>query len=383
MHDVVIVGASIAGAATAIALAERGRDVLIIERAREWRRKACGEGLFPTGVRELERLGLAAELCERGAPIAGVRFHAGGFVAEAPLGDGHGLGIQRGELDRALLARAEAAGVALRRGEAVTRLSVSGRRATGAVLANGEGVDAHVVVGADGLHSRIRRLAGLETSTRGSRYGVSAHTRTVDPLPPFVEVYFEGGHELYVTPVGDRLANVAVLTGKAGMRRFAGNLEAEFASLLGEHAAFRGGFELSDAPVAAGPFARGTRRAWRANVVLVGDAAGFFDGITGEGMSVALASAPLAAAAIDAYLRDGSFERLRRYDRERRAMVRNSNLLARVSLGLGSRHRLAALAVRNLGRRPDTFARLTAVNSGDAGLRSLRPRDAVALLAGL
>jgi flavin-dependent dehydrogenase len=383
VHDVVIVGGSIAGAATAIALAELGRDVLIIERAPQYRRKACGEGLFPAGVRALERLGLADELRTPSGAIEGVRFHAGGHTAGAPLGGGRGLGIQRAALDQALLARAERAGAQLRRGEAVTRIAVAAGRATGVVLASGEVIAARAVVGADGLHSRVRRLAGLDAPGHGSRYGVSAHVRTPGAVAPFVDVYFEGGYELYVTPVGEGLGNVALLTRRAGMERFAGNLAATFEALLAAHTACRDGFELADEPLAAGPFSRRARRAWRANVVLVGDAAGFFDGISGEGMSVALQTAPLAAAAIDAYLADGAFEELRCYQRARAGIVRNSNLLARLSLAIGARPGTAALAVRNLERRPDTFARLTAINSGDAGLRALRPRDALALLCGL
>src|SRR5213079_605304 len=134
--------------------------------------------------------------------------------------------------------------------------------------------------------------------------------------------FFEGGYELYVTPVGGRIVNAALLSRRAGMRRFAGDLAGEYARLLSAHRAFEGGFRLVDEPVAAGPFAAGCRRAWRANVVLAGDAAGFFDGISGEGMSVALASARDCAVAVDAFLRDGNHEHFRGYDGRRRALVR-------------------------------------------------------------
>jgi flavin-dependent dehydrogenase len=164
------------------------------------------------------------------------------------------------------------------------------------------------------------------------------------------------------------------------MARFAGDLDGTVCALLQAHPATSGA-EVVDAPLAAGPFAASCRRAYRANVVLAGDAAGFFDGITGEGMSAALAGSRLCAAAIEAYL-DGDANAFACYDQQRRALVRNSNLLGRVSLILGSKPSLAATAVRNLACHPQTFERLVRVNSGSAPLRSLRPRDLSALLFG-
>jgi flavin-dependent dehydrogenase len=394
-----VVGGSLAGAATAIHLARAGRSVVLLERNTSYRRKACGEGLFPGGVRELAALGVLDGVVRHSAPIEGVRFHAGTAVAAARLGgtsfpplprsrergfrgEGGALGVRRELLDPLLLARAEAEGVEVRRGATARSLIIENGRATGVRTSEGD-VAARVVVAADGLHSRLRRQAGLEARRRGDRYGVSAHLMLPAEPEPVVDVYFEAGYELYITPVGGRIVNAALLLRKAGMRRFAGDLPGEFERLLEAHRAVPAGSRVIDEPVAAGPFAVGCRRAWRANVVLAGDAAGFFDGISGEGMSLALASAGDCAAAIDAFLRDGDHGHFRGYDKRRRAMARNSNLLARVSLVLGSRAALAHLAVRNLARRPRTFTKLTAINSGELGLAALRPRDISALLLGL
>ena len=154
----------------------------------------------------------------------------------------------------------------------------------------------------------------------------------------------------------------------------------EYEAILRAHPALSEGFEMLDEPLAAGPFAATAKRSWRANLVLVGDAAGFFDGITGEGMSVALVSARLAAAVVQEHLESGSYEPFREYERSRRALVRNSNLLGRVSLTLGAQPALARWSVRNL-ERPRHVRKARRHQRRRRRLRPLR-RGTVALAKG-
>jgi flavin-dependent dehydrogenase len=198
-----------------------------------------------------------------------------------------------------------------------------------------------------------------------------------------VHVFFERGFELYLTPVGAGAMNVAQLCRRGFLSRFSGRVQAGFKDVIGAHPAFAAGFEVEDQVRVAGPFGRGCTRASRENVVLVGDAAGFFDGISGDGMSAALVSARLCAEALDRALCGVGEAALHAYDRQRRAVTQNADLLARLSLLLAGNPRVAAIAVRNLSRRPSTFARLLSVSCGSSALRSLGPRDALAMLAGL
>jgi flavin-dependent dehydrogenase len=384
MHDVIVVGGSVAGAATAIHLAEAGRDVLLLERASFPRRKPCGEGLFPAGVAELRRLGVLDELAHATSELRSIRFHAGDYTAEARFGHSQetALGVQRVFLDHALLKRAEWAGVTVRTSILVQALNVAGGKVAGVRTSAGS-FEGRAVVAADGLHSRLRRQARLSTGRRGDRYGITAHLECRAQPGSAVDVYFEGGYELYLTPVGRERLNVALLARRAFMRRFAGNLRGAFESIVVDHPALRDFGGLSDAPMAAGPFPARCTRTWRANFVLVGDAAGFYDGITGEGMSIALVSARACAEAVDAYLRAGSYDSFRDYDAARRSLARNSDLLGRLSLALGRHPALASFAVRNLGRRPESFERLVAVNTGELPLRALSPRELWALATGL
>lgn len=380
MRDVVVAGGGPAGCAAAIHLARRGRDVVVIDRSGSAARKSCGEGLFPGGVAALRSLGVAVEDVG-GVELRGVRFLAGDACADAPFRGGTALSVRRGELEAALRAAAAREGVEFCTGVTVRGLVTRGGIAVALETSAGH-IEGRSFVATDGLGSRLRRAAGLDGGAAGGRYGVSAHVRVGGELPPVVQVWFDRGFEVYVTPLGTREANVALLTRRDVMRSMVGDVAGRFAALARQHPALGSGFDLVDAPLAAGPFPRRCSRAWRANMVLAGDAAGFFDGITGEGMSVALLGAEKVARALDRYLATGSYEPFRRYERERRALTRNSDMLGRLTLALAKWPPVAEFAVRNLGRQPDTFARLVAVNTGAAGLGSLGPRDAVALLFG-
>lgn len=381
MHDVAIIGGSIAGAAVAAHLAARGLDVVVLERAPDVRPKACGEGLFPLGVAELERLGVLPALAPHSRALDALRFVAGAAHADARLGaDGrHALGVDRMQLVRALLERARTVGADVRTGVTVRDLRSDGDRVR-AVCTDAGDVEARAFVAADGLGSRIRRLAGLDAPARGRRYGVSAHVETAHDLPPRIEVTVLPGREIYVTPLGDRTANVAVLASRGRIGDFA--QPTAFADAVGALPSLAGAKMLRD-PLAAGPFPARCTRAWRGNLVLAGDAAGFFDGISGEGMSLALRTAPACAGAVAGYLHTGDERAFAAYDRRRRAAARNSELLARVTLALARDCRTAAFAIRNMRRRPATFDRLVAISGGELPLGALRPGDVPALLLGL
>src|SRR5262245_23385775 len=127
MAEVVVVGASVAGAATAIHLARLGREVLLCDRSATPGLKACGEGIFPAGVRELRNLGVL-DLLEGSVRIERLRFEGYGENAEARLGSAvaPALGVSRASLSAAVLAAARAAGVQTELGCAVRLSDESG-----------------------------------------------------------------------------------------------------------------------------------------------------------------------------------------------------------------------------------------------------------------
>jgi flavin-dependent dehydrogenase len=381
--EVLVVGGGLAGVATAAALADAGHDVLILDKAAFPRAKVCGEGLLPHGVAALAELGLTPP--PEAQAFRGIRWSMGGATAVGRFPRGaSGIGLRRDALDARALARAKHhPRIAVEEGTSVTGL----RRDAGRWIARTPGgtVSARVVVGADGLHSRVRAWAGLDAPIAGRRrYGVRQHYVLDRPVEEWVDVLVIDGAELYVTPVGPREVNVAALVEHDAMGRLKGRLAEGFAGLVaGSPLADALAGARSDEDVAVtGPLRRSSTDVVADGLVLVGDAAGFVDGITGEGMSLALRGAALAAEVVVDALRAGSVsaERLRPYARRRAALVRDPVRLTELVLW-GMRHRwLATRVVRSLQRRPELFDRILAVETGEARLASIGVAGALRLV---
>jgi flavin-dependent dehydrogenase len=388
--DLLVVGGGPAGLATAIRARQAGLQVTLVDARRPPIDKACGEGLMPDGAALLRRLGvvLPSDHCR---PFRGIRYLSEGVVAEGALPGPPGLGVRRLDLHLALVRRAEATGADLRWGVRVTGLEGDG------VSTDGGRLRARWIVAADGLHSPLRRAAGLEgPPPRVRRFGLRRHF-AVAPWTDCVEVHWSDGVEAYVTPVGDRLVGVALLyTAPACLANSRGPLDlrrppglgrpVEPRRLLARHPFpdSRGASDpfrpadpapafdrllrrfpalverLADVlpaspPRGAGPLERRTRGVVRGSLALVGDAAGYVDAITGEGLSLALHD---AFAVVDAIARG----ELWRYAAAHRRIVRLPTMLARLLLFIERRPRLRRRLMRALAADPRLFRALLAAH---------------------
>ncbi|AEI13480.1 NAD(P)/FAD-dependent oxidoreductase [Cellulomonas gilvus] len=281
--DVLVVGGGPVGLAAAIEARLAGLSVVVLEPRAGPVDKACGEGLMPGTLAALTRLGVDPT----GHALAGIAYVGGRRRVEHAFSGGVGRGVRRTVLHAALARRAAALGVV-----AVSRRATDVRQdASGVVV---DGLRARHVLACDGLHSPVRRMLGLEAGARRSggpdrrRYGLRRHYR-VAPWGDLVEVHWAPHAEAYVTPVGPGLVGVAVL----GPART--DLDATL-SVLPALAERLTGAE-PDGPVrGAGPLRQRTTARTAGRVLLVGDASGYVDALTGEGLRVGLAQAAAAVA---------------------------------------------------------------------------------------
>ena len=281
--DVLVAGGGPVGLAVALHARAAGLSVTVVEPRGTPVDKACGEGLMPAAVAQLAALGVAPE----GRPFVGIRYLAPGRSVAARFRAGPGLGVRRTTLHAALVARAADLGVG-RLDAAVRGVE---QDADGVCAA---GLRARWLVAADGLHSPLRRALGLQAGAPSpARYGLRRHY-AVQPWSSHVEVYWADDAEAYVTPVGERLVGVALLTGRTGTSYDV--LLVGFPALT---ARLRGA-EPATAVRGAGPLRQVARAPRAGRVLLAGDAAGYVDALTGEGLAVGLATAQAAVAALAA-----------------------------------------------------------------------------------
>ena len=286
-----VVGAGPAGSAAAIHLARGGARVLLADKARFPRDKPCGGGLTGRALRHVpcDVSPVVEHVVDRFVVRAGYR---GGFARRSspPLI----RMTQRRRLDAHLADQAASAGADFRDGTAVQDLVLESEGATARV--GGSPVRASFVVGADGANGIVARVAGLgEGVVCGVALEGNVPWATLDPAPyretAWVELGVVPGGYGWVFPKGDH-ANLGV----GGWLDEGPRLRAHIARLARAH-----GLEPDALTELRGhrlPMRRPGAAAARGRALLVGDAAGLVDPLSGDGIYEAFVSARLAADAI-------------------------------------------------------------------------------------
>jgi flavin-dependent dehydrogenase len=368
MADVLIAGGGVAGSALAILLGRRGLQVELFERCCFPKEKPCGEGLMPAGVAVLNRLGVGETV--GGAPFYGVRYHFGNHVTEGRFPQTEGLpafgrGQRRRHLDAVLFRTAASApGVTTHTGTHVDGPLREDGRVVG-MFVDGRPRRAALVVAADGVHSRLRHQMGLNLPVCRKRIGIRAHFRLVkgQAQAPCVDVFLGRGYELYVTPLpGDELLVAAL----ADARQLGESVERSFRRWLLAEPELAKRLERAEqiTPLlATSPLAAQARSGVAPGFVLLGDAAGSLDPITGGGMTQALVTAELLERYIpDRMSEDDSW--LWNFERARRALLFDFRVLTRMVLWLADHPRLGQRLLWLMDALPFFFSHLIGVSGG-------------------
>jgi flavin-dependent dehydrogenase len=309
MVDVLIVGAGPAGAVAATILARSGVRVQLLDRARFPRAKLCGDSVNPGTVALLGRLGLGGVLGATGLPIDGMILTGpAGVSVTARYPDGRqGRTLVRRELDWSLLQQALAAGAAFDPGTPVRRALTDPRRGVvGVCVDGGRSIRARVVIAADGRRSTLAFELGVARHpSRPRRWAVGAYFAGARPAAhpssasSFGEMHFGRTGYVGVAPLPDGLTNACLVTGQppaSAIRNPEALLRGELDRIPTLRDRFAGA-RLAGRPVVLGPLAVDVADPGIDGLLLAGDAAGFIDPMTGDGLRFAVRGGELAAQA--------------------------------------------------------------------------------------
>lgn len=333
INEICICGGGPSGLAAAIALRQAGYSTSLYDTAVPPIDKACGEGLLPDGITALEELGVHLP-ADAGMPFEGIRFHNAGRVAQARFRGSPGIGIRRTVLHSCLVKRATELGVCMHWG-------------SGAIKRPGA---YDLLVGADGVRSAVRRDSGLDCAPGASRFGFRQHFQA-SPFSSFVDVFWRGRAQIYVTPLAANEIGVSVISADPHYR-----LNRALRDFPEVQERLHGAKTLSSERGSLSTMRR-LRCIHKENVVLIGDASGSVDAITGEGMCLSFRQALALAKA----LQRGN---LAEYGRAHDRITKRARLMARVLLTLGDHNLIRRPAIAGLSHLPALFSSLLSFHVG-------------------
>ena len=288
-YDLIVMGAGPAGSACAITAARAGAKVLLLEKDRFPRQKVCGEFVSP------ESLGLLHGFLENGKfqscpQVISSRIFLDNKILALPVSPA-AQSIPRFNLDPALFAAAQNAGVAACEGVTVQEVS---RNGIFHVRTSGNSYSARAVVNATG---RWSKLTQFEVAGKDKWIGLKAHFTELSP-PQSVDLYFFPGGYCGVTPVGPNSVNACAMV-RADAAHTLEDVFAKEPRLYQRSRVWQPLFPT----VTTSPLYFREPETESDGVFLAGDAAGFIDPFAGDGISLALQSGTLAAQSIVPFLR--------------------------------------------------------------------------------
>jgi len=377
-YDVIVIGGGPAGSATALFLAKSGYRVMLLDQATFPRDKVCGEFISPAADAILDDLGVLADI-EATNPVRlkGVAissYEKTGFAVEYPPGPGSkgpmtSLSLPRFVLDQLMMQKVKQAGVEVREAHKVTDFIIEDETVAGV-----EGRDAsrtsfefrsRVVVDAGGRNGISLRRFDLKRTHAGSgKIALAAHWAVSKPLPDYCAMHISPPGYTGIAPTGKRQVNVVLVVDKNCLQ--GKDLQDFYVQTVMKNPLRRSlldGAEVEEKVRSVDSLAFSVRPPKVGGLMLVGDAAGFIDPFTGEGIYLSLRSAQIASGVLSAALQKGDFSRaaLSAYEGLRKREFNKKFLLSKILQRLICNRRLCNRVIRTLADNPHQAATLVGV----------------------
>ena len=371
-YDVLVVGGRPSGLTAAIVCAQAGLSVLLIEKKKLPVDKACGEGLMPVGWQVLEELQVKIPEGLR-TPFLGIHYFNNGIEALADFSEGPGHGMPRVVLVNGLLSAAKKyTNLTISENSELSNYKIDGL--VEVELSDNIKVTAKLLIGADGIHSKTRKLLNLEVDDfHYHRWGV----RQYFEIPPWnnrVEVHLGHRTEAYVTPNSSTQIGLAILYDSqlpaVTNNSLVDYLEKNFPALVAKLDFSKRQGVLKG----AGPLENQSLDVIAHGALLLGDAAGYLDAITGEGLSLGFLQALMLRKTVIPLLKNSNTcltkKALKSYRKEYQVLVKNYFFMTKLMLKLSYTKPLGKLGIKFLRSHPRLFQHLLSVNMGTKPLFS-------------
>ncbi len=378
-YDVIVIGGGPAGSATALFLARSGYKVVLLDQSRFPRDKVCGEFISPAADAILEDLGVLSEI-EAHSPVRlnGVAissYEMTGFAVDYPplprtTRPMTSLSLPRFLLDRLMIERVRQTGVAVKEGHKVTDFIVEEGRVVGVRGRDNSKTPfefrVDVVVDAGGRNGISLRRFDLKKKSRGSsKIALAAHWTTQHPLKKYCAMHVSDPGYTGIAPTGENQVNVVLvvdkksLQGEKDLHDF--YVRTVLKNPLRRKLLDQG--EVAEKVRSVDSLGFFVRPPTLGGLVLVGDASGFIDPFTGEGIYLSLRSAEIAAQVIDDCFMKKDFSRnaLAVYERRRKREFHKKFLLSKILQYLIYNPPLCNRVIQTLARNPDQAATLVGV----------------------